>query len=258
MAEVVAAGVRTYYAEHGDGPAVVLLHGGMTGGDSWSPQISALAERFRVLVPDRRGHGRTPDVDGPYTYGAMAEETIAFIEQMASGPAHLVGWSDGANVAMHVARDRPDLVGAVVAIGGNFHHDGLHPGFDEMMSDDPDAPEMAMMRAPYEATSPDGAGHWPVFMAKVLEMWANGPTMTVADLSRITSPVLVMVGDDDCITYEHTVTLFESLPHGQLAVIPGTSHLVPMEKPALVNALILDFLADTSTRRWLPMRFTTV
>jgi pimeloyl-ACP methyl ester carboxylesterase len=86
-------------------------------------------------------------------------------------------------------------------------------------------------------------------------MWLNGPTMTVEDLARIAAPVLVMVGDDDCVTFGHTVALFESLPHGQLAVIPGTSHLALEEKPTLVNALIVDFLADGRPRRTLPVRF---
>jgi pimeloyl-ACP methyl ester carboxylesterase len=64
-----------------------------------------------------------------------------------------------------------------------------------------------------------------------------------ADLARIAAPTLVMVGDDDIVRYEHTIELFETIPDAQLAVIPGASHLAPIEKPELVNQLVLDFLA---------------
>jgi pimeloyl-ACP methyl ester carboxylesterase len=126
---------------------------------------------------------------------------------------------------------------------------------DQMASADPTSPEWAPMRDPYAATSPDGGDHFPVFVAKVLQMGLTGPTMTVDDLRRIDRPVLVMVGDDDAPTYEHTVTLFESLPQGQLAVVPGTSHFLPMEKPELVTSLILDFLAEGAPKRMSPIRF---
>jgi pimeloyl-ACP methyl ester carboxylesterase len=64
-----------------------------------------------------------------------------------------------------------------------------------------------------------------------------------ADLARIAAPTLVMVGDDDIAKFEHTIELFEAIPDAQLAVIPGASHVVPIEKPELVNQLVLDFLA---------------
>lgn len=249
-----AAGVRTSFVEHGAGDPVVLLHGGGASGDSWGAQVPVLAERYRVFVPERRGHGRTPDVEGPHTYEAMADETIAFLEQVAGGPAHLIGWSDGGTVALHVVHDRPDLVRSVVTMGSVFHFEGLHPAFHTLFSDDPDSPKQAPLREAYEANSPDGAEHWPVFWRKMLTMWRTGPTMTVDDLRRIDRPVLVMVGDDDGVTYAHTATMFESLPRGQLAVIPGASHAAPIEKPALVNSMVLDFLADSTPNRMVPVR----
>lgn len=253
----VSAPVRTAYEEHGRGDAlatpVVLLHGGLVGGATWRAQLPALAAVHHVFVPDRRGHGRTPDVEGAYTYEAMSEETIMFLRDVVRRPAHLIGFSDGGNVALHVARDRPELVHKMVLVGTNYHHDGLHPGFTAGLRDEPGAP--AWVRAIHApAADPHGAASREV-LTKVERMWATGPTLTVAELERIDVPALVMVGDDDCISYAHTVQLFESLPRGQLAVIPGTSHLVMEEKPLLVNMLILDFLADGRPRRCLPMRF---
>jgi pimeloyl-ACP methyl ester carboxylesterase len=234
------AAVHTSYEEHGRRNSVeplVLLHGGLSGGSGcWRAQIPAFAVHHQLYAPDRRGHGRTPDVDGPYSYEAMADETVVFLEQVVRRPSHLLGFSDGGNVALHVARDRPDLVRKIVVIGANFHHDGLHPSFLASLGRSTDPPA--------------------IVAAKVEQMWRTGPTMAPADLRRIEAEVLVMVGDDDCITHAHTVTLFESLRHGQLAVIPGTSHLVAEEKPSLVNRIILEFLADGRPRRSWPMRFT--
>src|SRR5438552_6372638 len=116
-------GIRTYYEVHGasnDEP-LVLLHGGISPAETWSGQVGALSEWYRVYVPERRGHGRTHDVEGPYTYELMADETVAFLKEVVGGPAHLVGWSDGGNVGLLVALGNPDLVGKLVVIGSNFH-----------------------------------------------------------------------------------------------------------------------------------------
>ena len=77
-------------------------------------------------------------------------------------------------------------------------------------------------------------------------IWETEPTLTLNEISTIQCPVLVLVGDDDVISHSHTVELFEALPLGQLAVIPGTSHIVVKEKPDLMNAVILQFLEDLS------------
>jgi pimeloyl-ACP methyl ester carboxylesterase len=253
------AGVPTAYTEHGpaDGDVVVLLHGGLVGGDTWDKQLPALLERWRVLVPDRRGHGRTPDVAGPFTYEAMAADTAAFLAAVGvAGAVHVVGWSDGANVALQLAFDRPEVVRSVVAIGVNVRPEGLHPAFVATMEEDMAGPEGAALGDRYGAQSPDGRAHWPVVVAKTIDMWRSGPSLSWADCARITCPVLVLAGDDDCITYEHTTGLFEALPAGQLAVVPGTSHLVLRERPALVNALIVEFLNDPTPRRRQPLRFS--
>ncbi|MBM3945408.1 MAG: alpha/beta hydrolase, partial [SAR202 cluster bacterium] len=93
-------GVKTYYEVEGNGSPVVLLHGGAAPIETLSHQRRALAHQHRVYMPERRAQGRTPDVDGPLSYEAMVDDTIAFLEDVVGGPAALVGWSDGANVAL--------------------------------------------------------------------------------------------------------------------------------------------------------------
>ena len=241
---VDANGVHTYYDEHGSGEPLVLMHGGLSSGDDMGMQTPALAEQYRVVVPDRRGHGRTADVDGPITYEVMADDTIAFMEALDTGAAHLVGWSDGGNVALLVAIKRPDLARKVVTMGSNSRADAYVEGVRAMF--DPGAAVSAIptLRDAWSALSPDGPDHFPVFLDKMLDCFFGDYAIPTPDLARISAPALLIVGDDDIIRWDHTIELFETIPNAQLASIPGASHIAPIEKPELVNRLILDFLAE--------------
>ncbi|MFD5801354.1 alpha/beta fold hydrolase [Streptomyces sp. NPDC127020] len=249
-------GVRTWYESEGTGDPLVLLHGGFCTNDTWGAQRADLAAAYRVLLPERRAHGHTPDVDGPLTYQDMADDTVAFLETVVDAPAHLVGWSDGAVVALLVALARPDLVRRVVLIGANFRPAGecfVEPRMLDAMT--PDSPDMAFFREMYEAVSPDGADHWPVVALKVIDMWRTQPALSERELGRVTAPTLVVTGDDDLMTLEHTTALYRALPDARLAVLPGASHLVPLEKPALVNGLVLDHLGqEAAVETMMPVR----
>ena len=112
MAEgyVELRGVRTWYGEAGEGPPLVMLHPGGVDSRAFAPNVDALAEHLHIWLPERRGHGRTPDSEAPYSYDGFADDTIQFLGQVVGGPARLLGMSDGAIVGLHVALKRPDLV----------------------------------------------------------------------------------------------------------------------------------------------------
>ena len=137
-------------------------------------------------------------------------------------------------------------------IGTNYHCDGLFPDF--VMPENPDDEGVAMLKAGYEGGAVDPA-HWPVFYAKATTLFREEPRLSVTDLRSVTTPTLVLAGDDDCIIHAHTIELFENIADAQLAIVPGTSHVLLFEKPTLVNQLILDFLAETAPPgTLLPMR----
>lgn len=238
-------GARMYYEVTGAGAPLLLLHGGFGGVHLFGAQLPALSERYRVYVPEQRGRGHSPDVDGPISYQILADDIAAFLEQVVAEPAHLVGVSDGGIVGLLVAAQRPELLRRLVTVGANFHREGLLMG-SRWTDASPDDPDWAAPRQHYATVSPDGPDHFPVVFAKLQRMWREEPTMTAADLAAIAIPVLVVAGDDDVIDHAHTIALYEALPHGQLAVIPGTSHGSFIEKPDLLNRLILDFLAESS------------
>ena len=246
--------VKTWYEEVGEGEPLVLLHGGIVTNETWGPQLAELPARFHVYAPERRGHGHTPDVDGPLHYATMAEDTIAFLEQVVKEPAHLVGWSDGGIIGLLVAIERPDLVRKLVAISANYNLDAMPDEMkDGLLSTPADSDDMAMMRQLYEAVSPDGPEHWPVVYGKFIEMARREPDIPPADLARIEAPTLVMAGDDDVVLLEHTLSLYRAIPGSELAVVPGTSHVLVLEKPQLVNKLITDFIENEPVPQLMPI-----
>ena len=251
---VDVAGLKTWYDTAGEGDPLVLLHGGLCTNDTWAAQMPVFAERFQVIAPERRAHGHTPDVEGPLNYGDMAADTIGFLEAVVKQPAHLVGWSDGGIIGLLVAIARPDLVRKLVAIGANTNPGGVVPEAHEMSDAGPDHPSMEMFRSLYAASSPDGPDHWPVVFAKFGEMVSTQPDIESHELAGITAPTLVISGDDDMMTLEHTVELYRAIPGSELAVVPGTSHALAFEKPDLLNRIVLDFLENDPVATMLPFR----
>jgi pimeloyl-ACP methyl ester carboxylesterase len=248
-------GVNTWYDDEGSGEPLVLLHGGLCTNETWAAQIPVFAERFRVVAPERRGHGHTADAPGPLTYAAMATDTIGFLDRLVGGAAHVVGWSDGGILGLLVAIARPDLIRKLVVIGTNYDTTGLAPEAAEMFANmTPDSDDMAMFKSLYELHSPDGPEHWPVLFAKFTEMIQREPHIPVDELTRISAPTLVIVGDDDLVSLEHTVALFRAVPNSELAVIPGASHAVVIEKPELLNRIVLDFLENEPVATMMPLR----
>jgi len=244
-----AGGLDTYYEIHGAGEPLLYLHGGFNPIEMLGEIIPALAGQYRLYLPERQGQGRTPDRDGPVTFLSMAQDTIAFLEAAGLTGAHLVGFSDGAMVALHVALLRPDLVRRLVLIGQYANPDGCPPFYRELMENFTPSSFPPMFREMYNALSPDGPGHFEVFFRKLQPNWlASG--VPLERLGDVRSPTLVLIGDDDCVTPEHAAAMVRALPAGsQLGVVPGTSHGLPFEKPALVNQLVLDFLSGQQAEK---------
>jgi pimeloyl-ACP methyl ester carboxylesterase len=252
MTYVEVAGHRVWHEVSGDGPPVVLLHGAFAGASSFAAQTPALvAAGFTVYVPERRGHAHTPDIDGPLSYSVMADDTVDYLQQVLPGGAHLVGWSDGAVVALLVAMRRPDLVHRVVLIGQYYNLAGRVPDSDiDALLRSPEA--MGFLRLEYDQVSPDGPEHFAVVYEKTMRMIDTEPQLDLATFSAATAPTLVLQGDRDEVTVEHSLAVVAALPNARLAVLPGT-HLVPVETPDVVNPLLVSFLrGGPGDPLWLP------
>jgi len=228
------------YEWENDGEAVVLLHGGLSKTSSWDYLlVPALEDDFHVYAYDRTAHGFTGDQAGSLHFEFQTQEAIAYLETVVKEPAHLVGYSDGAIIALMVAIARPDLVKSIISIGGNFHHSGVEADMGEPSVSEEDLAE-------YTLVSPDAPHTLLEKISRMFKIWEHEPDISKKDLSEIQCPVLVVSGDDDVITLAHTQELYEALALGQLAVLPGTSHGLVKEKPELFNAIMMQFLEDLS------------
>lgn len=244
MADYVTVnGVRSWYDKQGEGEPLVLLHGGFSDSRDFDTTLLTLSGQFTVHRLDRRGHGRTPDVDGPVTLDDVVDDVIAFIDEVVGEPAHLAGYSSGAFFALAVALRRPDLVRKLVLVSTAYDKDGWlvlpEPG-GEM------PPELVDR---YAEVSPDGRDHFPVVARKFIEMEMGAS----ADPSRLATPTLLLVADDDIIHLKHVVDMYEMIPDAQLGIVPATSHLLLFERPDVVTRLVADFLT-TEPATIMPVR----
>jgi pimeloyl-ACP methyl ester carboxylesterase len=226
--------VRIYYETYGAGPPILVLHGGSGTLENMSYQIRALAPARFVIAPDSRGHGRSTDSSAPLSYALMASDMLALLDQLQIGRTDIVGWSDGAIIALDIAAHHPERVGKIVVIGANYDAAGLII---------PTVPGGAIPPAPsfYTRHAPDPA-HWPVLYRKLTTMWATQPHYSLEELGRITAPALIIAGEFDIAKREHTDQLARAIPRSEELIIPAATHNVIWEKTDVVNEKLLQFL----------------
>jgi len=199
-------GIRVYYEIHGHGSPLVLLHGGGGSGRSFINQIPELEKRFRVIVPDLRGQGRTSDGAGPLTYRLMADDVLALFDHLKLKRVDLVGWSDGGIVGLDLAIHHGDRLRHLVTFGANFTPDGYTPATLDWINHASAESFGATSRTAYERAAPDPS-HYEISMNKVLALWRTQPNYSLDDLRSIRVPTLVVAGEHDIVRDEHTRAL---------------------------------------------------
>jgi pimeloyl-ACP methyl ester carboxylesterase len=226
-------GHKIFYAVKGNGPALLLLHGGGDSGEhSFARQLDEFSQRHRIVAPDQVGQGRTPDVAGPLSYTEMMEDTVALLQHLNLNRVDVVGFSDGGILALMLAVRHPELVRRLVVSGVNIAPEGLSAG------------NLETLRAT-ENPNPKTIDE------KLAHLWLTSPTATelsLAMLAKIKQPVLVISGDRDAVTLEHTLAIYYALPDAQLCVLPGTDHATFSSRPQWLNPIIGTFLDHSSSR----------
>ena len=247
-------GLAVFYETEGDGKTIALLHGGLADNSTWAAQFSGLSPYRQVVAPERQAQGHTPDQPGRLTYQAMADQTVRFLGALGLGPVDLLGWSDGGMVGTLIAAEHSELVRTLTVSGSGFSTAGYVPGaMEDLVALSPGDEDMEMFAAMYAQASPDGPEHFPEVWEKMRTMWAE-PFDWTERVEQISAPTLVIVGDDDYIRVEHAEDFSHRVENGQLAVVPGASHLVPMEKPDLFNQLVLEFTTNSVPETMMPVR----
>jgi pimeloyl-ACP methyl ester carboxylesterase len=228
-------GTKLHTETVGRGTPILFLHGGLLFFDNnFTKQKDYFAARHTVIGIDQRGHGHSPDGPWQLSYQQMADDTAAIIRKLKVGPVDVVGHSDGADIALVLARDHPELVRRVVISGANLR--GL---------------PLAELEARKHWT-PEQQAKKLLEVAACYSLWGQSVVIEPAELAKISAPVLVMAGDHDFTSLEETTEIFRGLPHAQLIVVPGTGHGTFQDRPELVNLAIAEFLerpdGDASAR----------
>ena len=232
-------GISIYYAVYGQGPAVILLHGGLANADYWGNQIKALMPRRTVIVMDSRGHGRSTRDTRPYGYDLMADDVVALLDFLNVPKADVVGWSDGGILGLDLAIRHKDRVGRIFAFAANTVPSGVK---DDVEKNPTFAAFIKRAGDEYRAHS-STPNEYDAFVEQISKMWASEPNWTDAQLQAISAPVLVVDGDhDEAIKREHTEYIAATVPHAGLLILPNASHFAFLQDAELFNFAMLHFL----------------
>jgi len=247
-------GMRIYYEVSGTGDPLIVLHGAYMNIPTMGEIIPALAETHRVYALEFQGHGRTTDIDRPITYENLADDVAGFMDAVGLETADVLGYSMGANAGLQLAIRHPQRVDRLIAASAYFDDEGLQPAYRAFI------PQMTVemfVAMPFAeqyrdlAANPDG---FPALVEKLIAL-EHQPLAWADDIRGIDSPVLVITGDADFTTLEHSVELFhllgggvmgdmgEPLPASRLAVLPATSHTAIIGQVDLLLSVIEPFLA---------------
>ena len=225
--------IKHYYIEQGNGFPLILLHGNGEDSSYFVHQMEPFAQHFRVIALDTRGHGRTPRGDATFTIRQFAEDLLAFMDQNNIEKAHILGFSDGGNIALVFTLAHPERVEKLILNGANLYASGVKPSIQIPI-------EIGYRIARlFAGIRPKAKKN-----AELLGLMVNDPNVKPEELSRIYNQTLVLAGDKDMIKDKHTRMIARSIPKAELSFIPG-NHFVANKNPNAFNEAVLRFLLPT-------------
>lgn len=224
--------IELHCEETGSGEPLVLLHGNGEDGTYFAHQIAHFSQRFRVLALDTRGHGKSPRGEAPFTIRQFARDLLAFLDARDIERAHLLGFSDGGNIALVFALAHPERVGKLVLNGANLNARGVKRSVQVPIEL---GYRMARLFAGLSAKARTNA--------EMLGLMVNDPNVAPEELSALAAPTLVIAGENDMIREDHTRLIAERIPNARLAFVPG-DHFVAAKNPAAFNREVERFLLE--------------
>jgi pimeloyl-ACP methyl ester carboxylesterase len=252
-------GMKMYYEVSGKGAPLIVLHGAYMNIPSMGAIIPRLAKTRTVYAVELQGHGRTTDIDRPITYPSLADDVAAFMDAVKLKKMDVFGYSMGAAVGLQLAIRHPQKVSKLAAASIAYDAEGWQPNFKALI------PQMTVdmfLAMPLAADHRRLAANPNGFSALVSKLIAleKEPMAWSNEVKSLKTPVLVVAGDADVATLEHSVAMFrllgggvmgdmgKPLPTSRLAVMPATSHTAVISQPELLHALIEPFLRGETPR----------
>ena len=222
--------INHFYIEKGQGEPFILLHGNGENCGYFQGQMDVFSKRYHVYAIDTRGHGRTPRGDKPFTIRQFAEDLLGFMNDHRIEKAHLLGFSDGGNIAMVFAIRYPYRVDRLILDGANLDAAGVRRRTQIPI-------EIGYRIAKLFSGRSDAAR----LNTEMLGLMVNDPNVRPEELGKIHARTLVIAGTKDMIRESHTRLIAESIPDSQLVFIKG-DHFIANKEPGKFNRAVLDFM----------------
>ena len=224
--------VQLHYVVRGNGEPLILLHGNGEDGTYFSHQIAFFQKTYQVIAVDTRGHGKSPRGSAPFTISQFADDLYVFMKEHEIRRADMLGFSDGANIALLFTIRHPERVNRLILNGANLNPGGLKTSVRFSL--------MKEYRAARAAADESEAANRKM---ELLRLMVKEPNIPVNELKEVRVPTLVIVGEDDMIKKSHSRKIYKKLPAAKLVTIPG-NHFIANENYDLFNLEVVNFLEE--------------
>lgn len=221
---------RQHYIEQGSGEPLILLHGNGEDSSYFLHQLAYFSRRYRVIALDTRGHGQSPRGEGAFSIRRFADDLYNFMNRLGIDRAHILGFSDGGNIALCFALAHPERVLSLILNGANLHASGVKRSVQLPI-------EIGYRIASFFVRYSAGARK----NAEMLGLMVNDPNIDPSELQKLSMPVLVIAGTKDMIREDHTRLIAENLPNSRLVLLPG-DHFIANKEPDAFNRAVEMFL----------------
>ncbi len=222
--------IELYYYEKGNGEPFIFLHGNGENSSYFKNQIDHFRRKYHVIALDTRGHGKSPRGVAPFTIEQFSCDLYDFLQIHGISKAVILGFSDGANIAIKFAIKHPNMVKALILNGGNLDPAGVKRTTQIPI-------EIGYKMAKRFAAKSENAKR----NTEMLGLMVNEPNIELCELSKITSPTLVICGTRDMIKESHTKEIAAGIPNARLTIIKG-NHFIANNCPAKFNQAVDEFL----------------
>lgn len=224
--------IRHFYIEQGYGKPIILLHGNGESCEYFKKQLPELSSEYHIYALDTRGHGKTPRGSAPFTIAQFAEDLKYFMDECSIPSAHILGFSDGGNIALTFALKYPERVDRLILNGAN-----LNPAGVKLTVQLPIILGYKIAGL-FAKESEDARRSW-----ETLGLMVNEPEIPPAELKNVTARTLVIAGTRDMIKSRHTRLIAESIPNSRLVLIRG-DHFIASKCPVQFNRAVMEFLQE--------------
>ena len=239
-------GTKLYYEEYGKGTPLLLLHGGLGSITDFKKCIPNLSKKYKVIAFDAPGLGRSEFADSIMTYKLMADYYSKAIDLLKLDSTYVIGWSDGGNAALLLAKMRPDKIKKIAVSGATYKLEGTTKESLEEINKFSDTVWVSKELKPwikqYKEKSP--TGNWERYINEAKKMWFEEIYFEKSILYELNIPTLLVYGDRDMYSTELGLELHKAIKKSQFCILPNTSHDVFWEKPELISQIAMDFFSN--------------